>query len=249
VATTHSNGKKEYTPAKAKESTPPANVNTEDIEIDAGNTLPGPIQLFILQYLPEILDKKKIFKHSNVKATNKPRIGMRYLKVICKDLDLRVTGAKELLMKRLVVHYFRNPEVFEKDFQGLYDEWIDKWNKDKNLAASLKADDARDVVFLVGAGRSRGDEALEFFNREFERDVPQLDGMRIVRNDNASTTKAKRAASRGFPKRGPDDDKGADHRDDIFLEAMLNASPSKEREAYYGQKTKKLRHENANGQI
>jgi hypothetical protein len=58
-----------------------------------------------------------------------------YLKVICKDLDLRVTGAKELLMKRLVVYYFRNPEGFKKDCQGLYDEWIDKWNKDKNLAA------------------------------------------------------------------------------------------------------------------
>jgi hypothetical protein len=29
------------------------------------------------------------------------------------------------------------------------------------------ADDAKYVVFLVGAGRSCGDEALEFFNWEF----------------------------------------------------------------------------------
>jgi hypothetical protein len=41
-------------------------------------------------------------------------------------------------MKCLVVHYFRNSEGFEKAFEGLYDEWIDKWNKDQKVAASLK---------------------------------------------------------------------------------------------------------------
>jgi hypothetical protein len=52
-----SDGKKESTPTKAKEST-----LEKAIEIDIGNTLSGPIELFILQYLPEILDNKKIFK-------------------------------------------------------------------------------------------------------------------------------------------------------------------------------------------
>jgi hypothetical protein len=46
-----SDGKKESTRAKA---------NTDNIEIDIGNTLPGQIELFILQYLPEILDNKNI---------------------------------------------------------------------------------------------------------------------------------------------------------------------------------------------
>jgi hypothetical protein len=78
-------------PRKSQRVFPPGkSQHTDNIEIDAGDTLPGPIQLSILQYLPEILDNKKLFKHSIVKATNKPRKGVRYLKVNCKDLDLCV---------------------------------------------------------------------------------------------------------------------------------------------------------------
>jgi hypothetical protein len=62
---------------------------------------------------------------------------VRYLKDICKYLYLCVTGAKELHMKHLVVHYFRNLEGFEKAFEGFYDEWIFKWNKQRSKACSL----------------------------------------------------------------------------------------------------------------
>jgi hypothetical protein len=47
-----------------KESTLLAKANTYDIEIDVCNILPGQIELFLLQYLLEILDNKKISKHS-----------------------------------------------------------------------------------------------------------------------------------------------------------------------------------------
>jgi hypothetical protein len=42
--------------------------NNSNVEIDLGNTLPGPIELFILQYLPEIQQNQTLFRHS-VKAT------------------------------------------------------------------------------------------------------------------------------------------------------------------------------------
>jgi hypothetical protein len=59
--------KSESTPAKANNSIL-AKANTYDIDIDVGDTLPGLIELFILQYLLEILDNKKISKHNIMKA-------------------------------------------------------------------------------------------------------------------------------------------------------------------------------------
>jgi hypothetical protein len=83
---------------------------------------------------------------------------------------------------------------------------------------------AKDVVFLVGTGRSCRDKVLEFLNREFEKDIPQLDGMTIVHNDNESMTMTKKAENQGGTKHGLDDNDGAGHHDEIFLEALLNAS-------------------------
>jgi hypothetical protein len=105
------------------------------------------------------------------------------------------------------------------------------------------AGNAKEVMFLVEAGRSHDKEALEFFSGELDKVIPQHDGMSIVRNDN-NLTRTYKSVNRRC---GLDNNDRADHHDDILLEAMQNATPSKEKEAYCKQKTKKLRLENQHG--
>ena len=110
------------------------------------------------------------------------------------------------------------------------------------------AADSKDVCFLAGAARYRGDEALDFFSGELPDDVPIVEGLSRRRLHSSEETLASDVT--GITTRPPRvmHDGVLNENDQAILAALAKGnSPSKERDSYYHQRTKKLKIENKNG--
>ena len=50
---------------------------------------------------------------------------------MCIERHLPRTGSKTILIQRLVGYYFTNLDTFESDFEGMYEDFGEKWEKAK----------------------------------------------------------------------------------------------------------------------
>jgi hypothetical protein len=109
------------------------------------------------------------------------------------------------------------------------------------------AADSKDVCFLAGAARYRGDEALDFFSGELPDSVPVVKGLSRRRLNDEDTLASDVTGLSRRPRRKRSHD-GVLDENQVILEALAKSnSPSKERDSYYHERTKQLKMVNKNG--
>jgi hypothetical protein len=87
-----------------------------------------PTSIFILEWLPAMLNKKALCLFQKSKKRTATQEGIIYLRNVCLLLGLKHSASKGICIKQIIKYYFKNPkEILTSVFQDGVNQG--KWKK------------------------------------------------------------------------------------------------------------------------